>query len=172
MEDNTSQDSHHYDHLSSTTPRAHSVLLVGRTDDDELHNVSLNENEDYLSHNLSHVHLLHRNFTTDPNLNHHNTTRTTTITNSTTPNNTNSVGTSQPLQYFTDTSNERLKYIQSKSITTPSNTNYDPNSDMNFLYDLVTPPSNPTSITRPSIQTQSNANHASHYFDDHHQWNA
>jgi len=172
MEDNTSQDSHHYDHLSSTTPRAHSVLLVGRTDDDELHNVSLNENEDYLSNNLSHVHLLHRNFTTDPNLNHHNTTRTTTITNSTTPNNTNSVGTSQPLQYFTDTSNERLKYIQSKSITTPSNTNYDPNSDMNFLYDLVTPPSNPTSITRPSIQTQSNANHASHYFDDHHQWNA
>lgn len=169
MEDNISQDSHqHYDHLSSTTPRASSALLVGRTIDDELNNVSLHENDDYIPNNLSHIHLLHQNLnSTDPNLNHHNTTRTNTITNGT---NNNSLGTNNILQYFTDTNNERLKYIQSKSITTPTSSNYDPNSDMNFLYDLVTPPSNPTSIIRQSIQTQSNTN-PPHYFDDH-QWNA
>jgi hypothetical protein len=152
MEDNLSQDSHQYDHLSSTTPVANSVLIVPRTVDDDLHNVSLNENDDYLSNNLSHIHLLHRTVTTDPNLNHHNTT----INNN-----------QHVLQYFTDTSNERLKLIKSKSIVTPSPTNtsnYDPNSDINFLYDLVTPPS-----IRQSIQTNSNTNDT-HFFDPH--WNA
>jgi hypothetical protein len=152
MEDNLSQDSHQYDHLSSTTPVANSVLIVPRRVDDDLHNVSLNENDDYLSNNLSHIHLLHRTVTTDPNLNHHNTT----INNN-----------QHVLQYFTDTSNERLKLIKSKSIVTPSPTNtsnYDPNSDINFLYDLVTPPS-----IRQSIQTNSNTNDT-HFFDPH--WNA
>lgn len=172
MEDNLSQDSHQYDHLSSTTPVANSVLMVPRSIDDELNNVSLNENDDYLSNNLSHIHLLHRNVTTDPNLNHHNTT----ISN--TPTNNNQYQHGQGLQYFTDTSNERLKLIQSKSIITPSptnpnvSTNYDPNSDINFLYDLVTPPSTTSTINRQSIQPRSNNNNNNntHYFDDH--WNA
>ncbi len=152
MEDSLSQDSHQYDHLSSTTPVANSVLMVPRTVDDDLNNISLNENDDYLSNNLSHIHLLHQTVTTDPTLNHHNTT----INND-----------RQVLQYFTDTSNERLKLIKSKSIVTPAPvnpTNYDPNSDINFLYDLVTPPS-----IRQPIQTTSN-NNDTHYFDPH--WNA
>ena len=138
MEDNSSQDTQQYDSLTSATPVANSVLLVPRTTaDDELNNVSLNENDDYLSTNLSHIHLLHPTVNTDPNLN---------------------------LQYFTETSNERLK---SKSIITPSaGTNYDPNSDITFLYDLVTPPT--TSIIRPSGQSQ--PNHTDNqFFDDN--WN-
>jgi hypothetical protein len=137
MEDNSSQDAQQYDPLSSATPVANSVLLGPRTVDDELNNVSLNENDDYLSTNLSHIHLLHPTGNTDPNLN---------------------------LQYFTDTSNERLK---SKSIITPSvGANYDPNSDITFLYDLVTPPT--TSIIRPSGQSQ--PNHTDNqFFDDN--WN-
>jgi hypothetical protein len=132
MEDNVSQDTQQYDHLSSTTPVANSVMIVPRTADDDLHDVSLNENDDYLSHNLSHIHLLHPTVNPDPNLN---------------------------LQYFTDTSNERLK---SKSIITPSTgTNYDPNSDITFLYDLVTPP------TRP-VQSQTN-NTDNQFFDGN--WN-
>lgn len=166
MEDNLSQDSHQYDHLSSTTPVANSVLMVSRTIDDELNNVSLNENDDYLSNNLSHIHLLHHNVTTDPNLNHHNTT---IVEN-------NPYQHEQVLQCYTNASNERLKLIQSKSITTPSptnssgGTNYDPNSEINFLYDLVTPPSITTIINRQSVQSQSNNNNNdTHYFDHH--WN-
>jgi hypothetical protein len=165
MEDNISQDSHQYGHLSSTTPVANSVLMVPRTIDDELHNVSLNEHDDYLSNNLSHIHLLHQNVTTDPNLNHHNTT----IANN------NQYQHGRVLHYFTDTPNDRLKLIKSKSIITPSptnssvETNYDPNSDINFLYDLVTPPSTITTLNRPSIQSRSN-NNDTHFFDDH--WNA
>lgn len=51
----------------------------------------------------------------------------------------------QVLQYFTDTSNDRLKYIKrSKAILTPPSStattlNYETNNEMNFLYDLVTP---------------------------------
>jgi hypothetical protein len=165
MEDSTSQDSHQYDHLSSTTPVANSVLMVPRTVDDELNNVSLNENDDYLSNNLSHIHLLHRNVIIDPNLNHHNTT----IVNN------NQYQSGQNLQYYTDTSNERLKLIKSKSIITPSptnssvETNYDPNNDITFLYDLVTPPSTATTINRQSLRSQLN-NNDTHFFDDH--WNA
>jgi hypothetical protein len=170
MEDSLSQDSHQYDHLSSTTPVANSVLMVPRTADDELNNVSLNENDDYLSNNLSHIHLLHRTVTTDPNLNRHNRR---IVDN-------NQYQHEQVLQYFTDTSNERLKLIKSKSIITPSpppttttnssvGTNYDPNSDINFLYDLVTPPSTTTTISRQSIQSQSSNNDTA-FFDDH--WSA
>ncbi len=157
MEDSLSQDSHQYDHLSSTTPVANSVLMVPRTADDE-------------SNNLSHIHLLHRTVTTDPNLNRHNRR---IVDN-------NQYQHEQVLQYFTDTSNERLKLIKSKSIITPSpppttttnssvGTNYDPNSDINFLYDLVTPPSTTTTISRQSIQSQSSNNDTA-FFDDH--WSA
>lgn len=163
MEDSLSQDSHQYDHLSSTTPKANSVLLVPRTVDDDLHNISLNEHDDYLSNNLSHIHLLHQTVTTDPNLNHHNTNM---------PEN-NPFTHGQVLQYYTDNSNERLKSTKPQSIIAPTTVNppaessFDPNNDINFLYDLVTPPS--ILPTRLSTQTRTHPNDPN--FFDHH-WNA
>jgi hypothetical protein len=165
MEENISQDTQPYDHLSSATPVANSVMIVPRTVDDELPNVSLNENGDYLSNHLSHIRLLHRTANTDPNLNHHNRT---IGGNNRVSTDVNQYQHRQVLQYFTDTSNERLKLLKSKSISTssPSNstieTTYDPNSDMTFLYDLVTPPS---TINRRSVQSQSNTN-ITNLFDD------
>lgn len=160
MEDNLSQDSHQYDHLSSATPKANPVILVPRTVDDDLHNISLNEHDDYLSNNLSHIHLLHQTVSTDPTLNHHNTTIA--------DNNHFSHG--QVLQYFTDSSHDRLKSTEPQSIIPPSTTNtfaevnLDPNNDITFLYDLVTPPSNVP--TRLSVQTRSHPTD-SNYFDHH-----
>ncbi len=165
MEENISQDTQPYDHLSSATPVANSVMIVPRTVDDELHDVSLNENGDYLSNHLSHIRLLHRTVSTDPNLNHHNRT---IIDNNRVSTDLNQYQHRQVLQYFTDTSNERLKLLKSKSISTlsPSNstieTTYDSNSDMTFLYDLVTPPS---TLNRRSVQSQSN-NNITNLFDD------
>jgi len=164
MEDNLSQDSHQYDHVSSATPVANSVLIVPQTVDNDLHNISLNENDDYLSNNLSHIHLLHQTVNTDPNLNHHNATIAEI----------SQYHHGQVLQYFTDTSNERSKLIKSKAIITPSPTTpsgestFDSNSDMNFLYDLVTPPSTNTAAIQQSFQTRSNLNDP-HFFDQH--WN-
>jgi hypothetical protein len=158
MEESISQDAQSYDHLSSTTPVANSVMIVSRTIDDELHDVSLNENGDYLSTSLSHIRLLHPTVNIDPNLNHHNRTIDGNNRVSTDP---NQYQHGQVLPYFTDTSNERLKLLKSKSIATSSpssstvETTYDPNSDMTFLYDLVTPP---TTINRRSGQSQSNNN--------------
>jgi hypothetical protein len=146
MEDNTSQsqDSHHYLDPSSATPVPNSLLILPRTSNDVIQNISLSEHDDYLSNDLSHVHLLHSNTLTDPILNHHNTTLTNTDYQH-----------GQVLQYFTDTSNDRLRFIKrSKTIIAPSNhPNYDPNGDINFLCDLVTPPA----INRQSITSQINS---------------
>ena len=169
MEDNTSQDIKQYDHLSNSTPVANSVMIVPRAVDDELNNVSLNEHDDYMSNNLSHIELLHSTVTTDPNLYRHNRTSV----------NDNQLSTSfdqypqeQFLQYLTDTSNDRLKLSKSKSIATPSllhstvGARYDPNNDISFLYDLVTPPT--TTTISQTLQTQLN-NDNNHFFDDN--WN-
>jgi hypothetical protein len=146
MEDNTSQsqDSHQYLDPSSATPVPNSLLIIPRTNNDDIQNISLPEHDDYLSNDLSHVHLLHSNILTDPILNHHNTTLGNTDYQH-----------GQVLQYFTDTSNDRLRFIKrSKSIITPSNLpNYDPNGEINFLYDLVTPPA----VNRQSISSQINS---------------
>jgi hypothetical protein len=146
MEDNTSQsqDSHQYLDPSSATPVPNSLLIIPRTNNDDIQNISLPEHDDYLSNDLSHVHLLHSNILTDPILNHHNTTLGNTDYQH-----------GQVLQYFTDTSNDRLRFIKrSKSIITPSNLpTYDPNGEINFLYDLVTPPA----VNRQSISSQINS---------------
>jgi hypothetical protein len=169
MEDNISQDQ--YDHLSSATPVTNSVIIVPRTVDDELHDVSLNENDDYLSNNLSHIHLLHSTVSTDPTLNHHNTT---SMNNNTITNDLTEYQHGQVLQYYTGTSSEPSRLLKSKAITTPlvgNPSNYDPNSDITFLYDLVTPPtttSTTTRILRQSITSQSNINDNNNntFFDD------
>jgi hypothetical protein len=146
MDDNTSQsqDSHQYPNPSFATLVPDSVLIVPRTSNDDMHNVSLPEHEDYISNDLSPIHL-HSNSITDPILNHHNTT----LVNQTM---TNDYHHGQVLQYFTDTSNDRLRFLKrSKAIITPSNVpTCDPNGDMNFLYDLITPPA----VNRQSIPTQ------------------
>ncbi|CAF0762062.1 unnamed protein product [Adineta steineri] len=177
MEDNTSQDTQQYDHLSSATPVSNSVLMVPRTIDDELNDVSLNENDDYLTANLSHIRLLHPNINTDPNLNHHNTTIGDNNRIST---NINQYQHEQVLNYFPPISNERFKLTKSKSTTTttslPSNptvdTTYDPNSDMNFLYDLDTTPAitSTASTNRRLVHSQSNQI-VNNLFDDNN-WNA
>lgn len=150
MEDNTSQsqDSYQYHDPSSATPVPNSVMIIPHTGNDDIHNVSLTSNDDYhISSDLSHIHLLHTNSLTDPVLNHHNAT----LVN----NDLHDYHHGQVLQYFTDTSNDRLRFLKrSKAIITPSTSTiptYDPNGDINFLYDLVTPPA----INRPTI-TQSN----------------
>ncbi|CAF1014453.1 unnamed protein product [Adineta steineri] len=177
MEDNTSQDTQQYDHLSSATPVSNSVLMGSRTIDDELNDVSLNENDDYLTANLSHIRLLHPNINTDPNLNHHNTTIGDNNRIST---NINQYQHEQVLNYFPPISNERFKLTKSKSTTTttslPSNptvdTTYDPNSDMNFLYDLDTTPAitSTASTNRRLVHSQSNQI-VNNLFDDNN-WNA
>jgi hypothetical protein len=125
-------------------------MILPRTVNDDIHNVSLTEHDDYLPNDLSHIQLLHSNPITDPNLNHHNAT----LLNHTINNDLHDYHHGQLLQYFTDTSNDRLRFLKrSKAIITPSNVQtYDPNGDINFLYDLVTPPA----ITRQSIPSQSN----------------
>ncbi|CAF0847539.1 unnamed protein product [Rotaria sordida] len=166
MEDNISQETDQYDHLASATPVTTSVMIVPRAVDDELNNISLNENDDYTPNNLSHIHLLHPTVNTDPNLYRHNRT---IVDNNPISSDFDQYQHRQNLQYFTNTSNERLKLNKSKSIATPSTTgtNYDPNSDINFLYDLVTPPTTTRTISQ-SVQSQSN-NDDNHFFDDH--WN-
>lgn len=172
MEDNLSQDNHqHYDQLTTTTPITNSVLIVPRTIDDELNDVSLNENDEYLTNNLSHIRLLHPSVNTDPNLNHHNRT---IIDNSGISNDVQPFQQQHVLSYFSNQSNERPKLVKSESIPTPLtsttstvNSNYDPTSDMTFLYDLVTPPAN--AANRRLIQSQSNQN-MTNLFDD--SWNS
>jgi hypothetical protein len=165
MEDNTSQsqDSHQYLDPSSTTPVPNSVMIIPPTGNDDIHNISLIEHNDYLSSDLSHIHLLHSNSRTDPILNHHNTT----LVNNMISNDLHDYHHGQVLQYFTDTSNDRLRYLKrSKSIITPSTSTistYDPNGDINFLYDLVTPPA----VNRQSISTQ--INHTDNLFNN--DWN-
>ncbi|CAF3415552.1 unnamed protein product [Rotaria sp. Silwood1] len=167
MEDNISPETDHYDQLSSATPVTNSVMIVPRAVDDELNNISLNENDDYTPNNLSHMHLLHSPVNTDPNLYRHNRT---IVDNNRMSTDLDQYQHRQTLQYFTDTSNQRLKLIKSKSIATPSPTNsastgtsYDPNSDMNFLYDLVTPPTTTRTIPQ-SVQSQSNSDD-NNFFD-------
>ncbi|CAF2407740.1 unnamed protein product [Rotaria sp. Silwood2] len=171
MEDNISQETEQFDQLSSATPVTNSVMIVPRAVDDELNNISLNENDDYTPNNLSHIHLLHPTVNTDPNLYRHNRT---IVDNNQISTDLDQYQHGQTLQYFTNTSNERLKLIKSKSIATPSptnststGTNYDPNNDMNFLYDLVTPPTTTRAISQ-SVQSQSN-NDDNTFFDDN--WN-
>jgi hypothetical protein len=165
MEDNTSQsqDSHHYPDPSSATLIPNSVLVDSRTINTDIHNVSLTEHDDYLSNDLSNIHLLHSNSIADPNLNHLNAT----LVNNPISNDLNDYHHGQVLQFFADTSNDRLRYVKrSKAIITPSSnpSAYDPNGDMNFLYDLITPPA----INRQSISSQSN--HPNNFFET--DWNA
>lgn len=170
MEDSVAQDSDQYDSLTAVTPVTNSVMIVSRTVDDDLNNISLNENEDYTPNNLSHMHLLHPTVNTDPNLYRHNRT---IVDNNRVSTDLDQYQHGQNLQYFTDTSNERLKLLKSKSIATPSpsnssvGTNYDPNSDINFLYDLVTPPTTTRTIAQ-SVPPQPN-NDDNSFFDD--TWN-
>ena len=159
MEDNTSQsqDSHQYPDPSLATPIPSSVMIRPRTVNDDMNNVSLNEHDDYLSSDLSHIHLLHSNSITDPNLNHHNATLVTNTIN----NDQHDYHHGQVLQYYTDTSTDRLRFLKrSKAIITPSSNilSNDPNGDINFLYDLVTPPAN-----------NRQSNHTNNYFDT--DWN-
>jgi hypothetical protein len=151
MEDNTSQsqDSHQYPDPSLSTPVPNSTMVIPQIDNDGISNVSLTSNDDYLSSDLSHIHLLHSHSITDPILNHHNTTLGNNTVN-------NDYHHGQVLQYFTDTSNDRLRFLKRpKAIITPSTSTippYDPNGDINFLYDLITPPA----VNRPLISTQIN----------------
>ncbi len=165
MEDNTSQsqDSHHYPDSSLATPVPSSVMILPRTVNNDIHNVSLPEPDDYVTSDLSHIHLLHSNSITDPNLNHHNATLVTnTITNDL-----HDYHHGQVLQYCTDTSTDRLRFLKrSKAIITPSSSNLlptDPNGDISFLCDLITPPAN----NRQSIPLQSY--HTNQFF--HTDWN-
>ncbi|CAF2586556.1 unnamed protein product [Rotaria sp. Silwood2] len=165
LEDNASQsqDSHHYPDPSLATPVPNSVLITSQSINDDIHNVSFSGHDDYLSNDLSHIHLLHTNSLTDPNLNHHNAT----LFNNTVNNDHHG----QVLQYFTNASNDRLLFLKrSKAIKTPTASssssnvsNYDPNGDINFLYDLITPPA----VNRQSLSSQ--LNHTNNYFDN--DWN-
>ncbi|CAF4652488.1 unnamed protein product [Rotaria socialis] len=140
------------------------------TVDDELNNISLNENDDYTPNSLSHMHLLHPTVDTDPNLYRHNRT---IVDNNQMSTNIDQYQRRPTLQYFTDTSNDRLKSMKSKSIATSSasnssvGTNYDLHSEINFLYDLVTPPTATGTISQ-SARSQSN-NDDNSLFDD--SWN-
>ena len=173
MEDNLSQDTvQRYDDLVSATPVANSVMIVPRTIDVDLQNVSLTENDDYLSDNLSHIHLLHGNSNTDPTLNAHETTLVSHHDNSLSSDLHGHQQTEPMLQYFTESVDDRLALNKSKSIKTPSPSNpniassYDPNHEMSFLCDLMTPPTNST-IQQPSIPSQMNHATNHHFFEDH-----
>ncbi|CAF3898564.1 unnamed protein product [Rotaria sordida] len=168
QEDNVSQsqDSHHYPDPSLATLVPNSVLVTSQTINNDIHNVSFSGHDDYLSSDLSHIHLLHTNSITDPNLNHHNAT----LFNNTVNNDLHDQHHGQVLQYFTDTSNDRLLFLRrSKAIKTPStssSTNIptnDPNGDINFLYDLITPPA----VNRQTISSQ--LNYTNNYFET--DWN-
>lgn len=167
MEDNLSQDNQSYSHLVSATPTANSVLIVPRTLDDELNDVSLNENDHYLTANLPDIRLLHPSVNTDPNLNHHNRTIVDSNHMST---DLNSYPHEHVLQYYANTAGDRSKLVKSESIPTPSasaqppaDASYDPNSDMTFLYDLVTPPA--AGVHRRLLHPQSNP-HVTNLFED------
>ncbi|CAF3720297.1 unnamed protein product [Rotaria magnacalcarata] len=171
LEDNTSQsqDSCQYPDSSIATPVPNSVLITSQAmNHDDIHNVSFTEPDDYLPSDLSHFHLLHTNSITDPNLNHHNASLFNNTVNNT---NTNELHHEQNFSYCSTTSNDRLLVRKrSKVIKTPSSllsssngpTN-DPNGDINFLYDLSTPPT----VNRQSILSQ--YNHNPNYF--HTDWN-
>jgi hypothetical protein len=170
MEDNASQshDSHPYQDPSAATPVANSVLIPSRTVDDDLHDVSMTVQNDYLSADMSHMHLLHSNSIIDPNLNHHNTT----LISNTINNDLHEYHHEPVLPYFTAdlSSTDQLRFVkQSKAVTASSSSSnahtgstFDPNGDINFLYDLITPPSN----IRPSLMTSS---HPNQFFETH--WN-
>jgi hypothetical protein len=138
MEDNTSQsrDSQQYHDISSATPVPNSLMIVPRPVNDDVQNISLTEHDGYLSH----IDPLHSNTFIDPNLN------------------LNDYDHGHVLQYFAETSNDRLRYIKrSKAVITPSSSNittYDPHGDINFFYGLISPP---TTI-RQSIPSQMNNN--------------
>ena len=164
MEDNTSQshDSHRFPDPSATAPVPNSVLIPSGPVDDDPHDVSMTVQNDYLSTDLSRMHLLHSNSVTDPNLNHHNST----LISNAISNDLHEYHHEPVAPFFTDlSSTDRLGFAtQSKAIGTPSSSSslsnvttgsaFDPNGDINFLYDLVTPPSH----IRPSLLTSSNPN--------------
>ena len=150
MDDSTSQ-SQDLD-PSSATPVQNSILILPRTGPtDDLQNISLPEHDDYFSNDFQHIHLLQTNTHLDPILNHHNTTSVNQDFHHHPP----PPPHGQVLQYFADTSNDRSRYLKrSKAIRTPSNYSsssaFDPNGDMNFLYDLATP----TSVNRQLFSSQ------------------
>ncbi|CAF3008545.1 unnamed protein product [Rotaria socialis] len=170
LEDNTSQsqDSHQYPDPSLATPVPNSVLITSQAmNHDDIRNVSFTEPGDYLPSDLSHFHL-HTNSITDPNLNHHNASLFNNTVNN---NNINELHHEQNFSYCSATSNDRLLVRKrSKAIKTPSSLlsasndpTYDPNGDINFLYDLTTPPT----VNRQSLLSQ--YTHNPNYF--HTDWN-
>ena len=169
MEDNTSQshDGHPFQDPAAATSVVNSVLIPSRLVDDDSHDVSMTVQNDFLSSDMSHMHLLHSNSITDPNLNHHNTT----LISNTINNELHEYHHEPVLPYFTDlSSTDQLRFVkQSKGIGASSSSSnattgsaFDPNGDINFLYDLVTPPTN----IRPSLMTSS---HPNQFFEAH--WN-
>lgn len=157
MEDNSCppHDTHLFPDPSSSTLIANPVLIPSRSTtlgmNDDLQNVSMTVRDGYLPSDLPHMHLLEgANSIADPNLNHHNANLIP-----------NSIHTdlqsyhSEPvLQFYPDSSttpNSSSAFLKrSKAMMTPSSasSNFDPNGDINFLYDLVTPPTN---HLRPSL---------------------
>lgn len=135
QEDNTSHslDNHQYSDPSLATPVPTSVLVTSSRITNDMHNVSFGEHDDYLRTNLSHTNLLHNNSIADPNLNHHNATLF----------NNNGLHHGHILPYFNDASNDRTECRKRsktlKAASSVNSSNYDPNSDMNFLCDLSTP---------------------------------
>lgn len=138
MEDNISQDgSQQFDPMTSTSGASNSVLLVGSSVDEDLQNVSLTEHDDYLSNNLSHIHILQQAVNNDQSMMNLSSTlrndRSDTL-----------------LEYYPD---QQMKVECSKStdsVPVPSfNQSFDSNSDMSFLCDLITPPTTNTPIREP-----------------------
>ncbi|CAF0921014.1 unnamed protein product [Adineta ricciae] len=150
MEDSASQsqDSQQYPDPSLATPVPTSILLHSQV---EHNNLPLSQHQTYLPSDLSHIHLLHTNSVTDPNLNHHNTTLVSNSINSDLHDHHHG----QILQYFSETPNHRVRTVKrSKAITTPVSSSVsvnDPNGDMNFLCDLVTPPANSRQISPSTL---------------------
>lgn len=146
MEENSchESESQHYPDPSSSTLIPNPVLIPSRVHDDLHHSVSMTVRDAFIPSDLSHIHLLDQNNSiADPNLNHHNSTLISHPM-------TNDLSTFHPeqiLQFYPDSSStitpDSSPFVKrSKAMITPNNstTNFDPNGDITFLYDLVTPP--------------------------------
>lgn len=152
MEDNSCHGSENrlFPDPSSSTLVPNPVLIPSRPSavgvHDDLHSVSMTVRDSYLPADLSHIHLLEQNNSiADPNLNHHNSTLIPHPMNTDLP----PYHHEQVLQFFPDSSSitpDSSPFVKrSRAMITPNNhpaTNFDPNGDISFLCDLVTPPAN------------------------------
>jgi len=146
MEENSchESESQHYPDPSSSTLIPNPVLIPSRVHDDLHHSVSMTVRDAFIPSDLSHIHLLDQNNSiADPNLNHHNSTLISHPMNTDLP----TFHPEQILQFYPDSSStitpDSSPFVKrSKAMITPNNstTNFDPNGDITFLYDLVTPP--------------------------------